>query len=216
MNCDAARNFLPGLLYGDSSPEEAGQVQAHLDGCAACRAEQASLARTRRLLDAAPVASANVDVARLYREAAALQERRLRCWRRLAVATLAAAAAVVLLALAPRLEVRCEAHQFVVRWGETPAPEPPALAPPEPPIVVASAPPSAEVEGRLRLLGDLVQALSNEVEARDGRRQQDMAALEAQVLALRRQAGELRLAVEKDVAALYTAQFPETKKGGPQ
>lgn len=215
MNCTDARARLPALLYGDLSADEASQVQAHLARCPSCQKESAALAQVGRLLDAVPAPAVAVDLPQLYREAAERRQRRLRRWRRVAVASLAAAA-VVLVVFLSRVEVRLDAHQLVLRWGAAPAPpevpSPPAPLPP--PVVVAAPTASAdEVEHQLRLLTDLVQALSNDADLRDARRQQEMTRLRAQVQSLQQQLTQLRLVTEKDVAALYTAQFPEKEKG---
>src|SRR5581483_1751677 len=135
MNCPQARERLPEMLYGGLPPEAAAAVAAHLAGCAACRRELDALQQVRQALDAIPPVAAEVDLPRLYRAAAQAQERRSRRWRRAALVFAGLAAALVLFAILPSLEVRCEGHQFVVRWGTPPAPssEPqPAPRPPEP------------------------------------------------------------------------------------
>jgi hypothetical protein len=65
----------------------------------------------------------------------------------------------------------------------------------------------------VRLLSDLVQAMAADADLRDGRHQQEIAALQAELHNLQRQMTQLRLATEKDMAALYAAQFPDTRKG---
>jgi predicted anti-sigma-YlaC factor YlaD len=216
MNCADVRARLPALLYGDLSADEAGRVRDHLAGCPSCREEQAAFAGVRRLLGAVPAPAGTVDLPRLYRDAAEQHRRRLRRWRRIALASLAAAAAVVLAVLLSRLEVRLDGNQLVLRWGAAP-PESPVPAPPpqprEPPVAVAPPAPATEVEEHLRLLSEAVRALSDDADQRDERRQQEVARLRAQVLALQQQMIELRLATEKDVAALYAAQFPPKQKG---
>jgi hypothetical protein len=218
MNCAVVRARLAALLYGDLTADEAAEVREHLRGCASCQGKQAALAQVRRLLDAVPAPPVTVDLPRLYREAAEQQSLRLRRWRRVACAALAVAAAVVAVVCLSRLEVSLDANQLVLRWGTVPEPpEVPAPAPaphPEPPML----PPTAamapgEVEQQLRLLSDLMRALSDDAEVRDGRRQQEINQLRAQVRGLQQQMAELRLATEKDVSALYAAQFPDREKG---
>ncbi len=51
MNCENVRKALPLLLYGELSFEDEERVEAHLDGCEACRAEQAREKALHRLLD---------------------------------------------------------------------------------------------------------------------------------------------------------------------
>jgi hypothetical protein len=215
MTCTEARPLLPALLYGDLPLREAALVRAHLGRCESCRREEAALAEVCHLLDTLPAPEAAVDLGQLYRDAARGSARPRPRGGRGAYAVLAAAAAVMLLVLATRLELRFEAEQLVIRWGPPPAAAPPAPPPPEPPVTLA-APPTPEVEERLRLLGDLVQALAADADRRDARQQQELEALRAQILAAQQQMAQLRQSFDRDVAALYSAQFPEAKKGGPQ
>jgi anti-sigma factor RsiW len=217
MNCPQTREVLPELLYGGVAPDAVAQVEAHLAGCADCRRELDALKQVRQALDAVPPATAEVDLPRLYRAAAQAEERGSRRWRRAAVAFAGLAAALVLFAILPSLEVRCEGHQFVVRWGTPPAPQPqPAPQPnaPEPEreriqFVSATAP---DVEDRLDKLSDLVQLLADS----DKRYRHEADTLRTQLNDLREQLRQWRLSTERDVAALYAIQFPETKKGKPQ
>jgi len=215
MNCTDARARLSAFVYGDLPADEAFQVREHLASCSGCQREHAALGQVRCLLDAVPALAVPSDLSRLYREAAAEQARRSRRWRRLAIATLAAAAAVVLAVLLSRLEVRLDEHQIVVRWGAVPAPReapaPPVPLPqPEAPLV-AQSPPGAEpeTEQQLRLLSELVQALAADTDQRDERRQRELTRLQEQIQGLQQQMTQLRIATEKDVSALYAAQFPE-------
>jgi hypothetical protein len=219
MNCPQARDRLPELLYGGLAPGDAAAVESHLAGCADCRRERDALKHVREALDAVPPASAEVDLPRLYRAAAQVQERRSRRWRRAALACGALAAALALAVALPGVEVRCEAHQLTLRWGSPPAaprpdpppaPEPPAPEPPRVQLVSTTAP---DVEERLRLLSDLVQLLSADADSRDARRRRELDALRVQLNDLREQSRRWRLSTERDVAALYAVQFPEGKKG---
>lgn len=214
MTCTEARPLLPALLYGDLPLREAALVRAHLGRCEGCRREEAALAEVRHRLDALPAPETAVDLERLYRDAARESVRSRPRGRRGAYAVLAAAAAIVLVVLATRLEIRLDREQLVVRWGAPPSPAP---VPPrdEPPVVVPTSP-SPEVEERLKLLGELAQALAADADRRDARQQQEMDILRAELTALRLQMAQLRQAVDRDVAALYSAQFSQTKKGGPQ
>jgi hypothetical protein len=216
MNCADVRLRLPALLYGDLPPGEADEVRQHLGRCDRCRDEHASLSRVRRLLDEVPAPAVTVDLPQLYREAAEQQARRLRRWRRVACASLAAAAAVVLALLLSRAELRLDANQVVLRWGAAaaaPEPLPPAPRPEPPVIAVAQTTPTAEIEQELRLLSEVVQTLSDDADSRDEQRRHEIARLRAQVSALQRQLADLRLATDKDVAALYSAQLSEKVKG---
>jgi len=208
MHCDQARQALPGLLYGDLEAREAAAVGEHLEGCPACREEYAALARVRRLLDAVPAPDVRVDVHRVYGEAAGLQERRLRRWRRAAVACLAAAAAVLVM-LALKLEVRVGAGQLTLRWGAPPVAVAPAPAPEGAPDAVAQARAAEEI----RLLKELVHALAAHIDARDRRQQQTLARLRERLDDLQWQADRRWNATERDVAALYTAHFGSRNQG---
>ena len=119
MNCPDIRPLLPALAYDDLSPAEADAVRRHLDACPGCRDEFAGLAHARAALDAISVPAVKVDVARLYTEVGARQERRTRRWRRLSVA--AAALAVGLLGVVGlRLQLRVDSRQLVIAWGDVP------------------------------------------------------------------------------------------------
>jgi hypothetical protein len=217
MNCAAVRARLASLLYGDLPAVEADEVRQHLTRCPSCREEQTAIAQLRPLLDAVPAPAVAVDLPRLYRDAAAGQARRLRRWRGAAVAALAAAAAVIVALLVSRLEMRMDAHQLVLRWGAVPAPpdQAPPPAPPreERPIIPAPVVSTAEVEQQLRLLRELVQAVSNDADLRDERRQQEIAQLRGRMHGLEQQMTQLRLATARDVSALYAAQLPEKERG---
>jgi hypothetical protein len=209
-NCAQTRDALTDLLYGELPPAEAQAVQQHLAGCAPCRAEYAALRQVRAALDAtpAPAPRAEVDLPRLYREAARRQARRLRRWRRLAVAGVAVAAGL-LVALALRLEVRLGQHQIVLRWGAPPQVEQ-LRAAPKPPETDRSV---AERTAEMQLVKDLIHLLADDVKARDGQQKEAMLALRERVEALRVLVDERYAATERDVSALYTAQFGPREKG---
>src|SRR5262249_58823800 len=105
MNCSQVRERLPGLLYGDLSAAEADGVEKHLAACAACQREHVALHGVRRALDTLPTPPVAIDLPRLYHEESVRRARQLRRWRRTALA-LAGIAAVLLLVVALRLEVR--------------------------------------------------------------------------------------------------------------
>src|SRR5262249_33228172 len=148
-----------------------------------------------------------------YRDAAAAHQRRLRRWRRFSVVLGVAAAAALLLALGLRCEVRMEAHQFVVRWGAPPtagAPQPPPAPVIEERLRGGISP---EVEERLRLLGDLVEMLAAEGEARDRRQCEELVRLKARLHELHQDAANWHAIAERDFSALYGVQFPPKRKG---
>jgi hypothetical protein len=81
---------------------------------------------------------------------------------------------------------------------------------------MVSVPQPQAPDERLPLLADLVQALAAEMEKRDDQQNQDLAALRNQVLALQQQIVQMRIANDRDLAAVYTALFPPDKKGPSQ
>jgi hypothetical protein len=211
MNCAEARNRLPGLLYGDLPRGEASALRAHLAACPACRQELAALEGVRRALDTVPAPAVQVDLPRLYREAAARQVRRAGRWRWAAVAC-GAAAAVLLIVLGLRLEVRVEAHQLVVSWGAAPEKDVPVPPAPAPRADRSEPPPSPEVEERLRVLSELIHALADDVAARDQQQEQRVDQLRARLDDLQRQGNRRWSEMDRNVAALYAAHFL-AKKG---
>ena len=210
MNCTEARDRLPGLLYGDLPAPEAAAVETHLAACPACRQEYAALQRVRPLLDAAPAAAVAVDLPRLYRAASRVRARQLRRWRSAAVA-LGSAAAVLLLIVGLRFEVRIETHQVTLGW-RLPAADthtPPPLAPAE---IHREAPAAAFAAEDVQLVKDLIRALADDVEARDQRLQQVVTWMQARLEAVRRQDQQRWDTTAREVAAL-SAQFGPPEKG---
>jgi hypothetical protein len=206
MNCAEARSRLPALLYGDLEPAAARTVRQHLAGCAACRAEYAGLGHVRAALDAVPVTPVQVDLPQLYQEVAARQSLRLRTWRRAALGA-AAVAALVLVGLGLRLQVRVGPHELVLHWGGGPPahdiePPPPAPAPADP-----------ELERRLQLVSNLIHALADDLDARDTQQQEVVKRLQARVDALSLQESARWGEARRDIAALYAARFGPDKKG---
>jgi hypothetical protein len=213
MNCPDVRARLPALAYDGLSPAEREPLDKHLAACPSCRKELDELRQVRRLLAAVPAPAVPVDLPALYRRAAELQARRLRRWRRLAVAS-SAAAAVLFLLFGLGLEVRVEAHQVVLRWGTPPAATPDAPAPDHQAQVPPEQPPPAPAvtADQVRTLQQLVQALAEDAQERDYRTQQQVDQLQASLRQFQQQQALRCGAVERDVAALYSAQFP-TRKG---
>jgi anti-sigma factor RsiW len=209
MTCTDVRAALPALLYGELPAVEADALHAHLAGCPACRAEHDALRRLGGALDAVTAPAVRVDLERLYQEAARLQARRLRCWRRAALAC-CGVAAVTLVVLALKLEVRVDAQQVVVRWGPPPvvvpmpAPAPAAIVPP-------AAVPAVSPE-EVRLVKQLVHALAEDVADRDRQGQQALRALEERLDALQRTDQERWNATERYVSALYALNANLTRK----
>jgi hypothetical protein len=214
MNCSEVRGLLPLLASGDLDPERRTAVERHLAACPACRCELAGIREVGRILDSIPAPALRVDVGALYGRAAEAQRHRLRRWR-VAACALGAVAALLLVVFGLRLEIRVEAHQLVLRWGEVPEAVQPQPAPapgdkvPQPIVLPETN------DAKVRLLGDLVRALASDVESRDYDRQQELARLRGEVEALRKQALQRWTTTERYVAALYAAQFLTQKGNGP-
>jgi anti-sigma factor RsiW len=206
MKCNEIRDLLPLHLYGDVNDAERAAVESHLATCDECRAELAALAAVRKGLDAPIPALRAVDVASIYQAESDRLRRRSRRWR--AAAVLAAAAALLFLAL--RVEVRADGRQLVLRWGE---PEPVAVAPPVVERVVVRSEPAStkELEERINRVSALIQALASNMDAKDID-QKELARLRrefAELQQIRKRLGQ----TERDVAALYTAQFGSRPSG---
>jgi hypothetical protein len=152
-----------------------------------------------------------VDLPRLYREAAVTQQGQTRRWRRRAAVVTGLAAALVLVLLGLRLEMRLDRHQLVLRWGSPPTePAPPA------PVLVPELPPeyaSADTAEQLQVLRKLIHALAADVRNRDLRRQEQIAQLHTQVRYLEHQSRRQWTATQRDVDTLYAAQSLLTKRG---
>jgi anti-sigma factor RsiW len=211
MNCPDVRPLLPALAYDDLPPAEVAAVRNHLDACPGCRDEFAGLAHARAALDAIPVPTVKVDFARVYTEVAARQERRARRWRRVSMAAVALAA-TVLVAVGLRLQVRVGANELVIAWGEQPNREGDRMEV-RPSVTYAS---GAHVEERLKLLDDLTHALAADNDRRDRRYQQEMADLGRRLQTLQRVAMEQWRETERNLSALYVAQFkPSQERNTP-
>jgi hypothetical protein len=204
MTCPDVCDRLPLLLDDTLPPAEAETLSQHLTGCTACRGELDALRDAVRLLDAVPAPRVQVDLARLYRDAAVQQEGRARRWRRLTAGAAALAAAAVLLAVLARFEVRVERHQVVVRWGTPPAD---GGRPGTPPEIRPS--PGDE----LLVLRELVHALAANQAALDRRHAEDVDALRDRVGAAFRLAALRQADAERHLLALREADVARSKKG---
>lgn len=217
MNCPEVRAALPEHVYGGLSPEAQAKIDAHLSLCVACQREALELRQVRRLLAAAPAPEVKVNVVALYREAAERQARQVRRWRRFALAACAAVVAVTIATGLARLEIHVGASDLVVRWGPAPVPQAPQ-APQAPPTAVSPPLPAladsrelASIDDRLRVLGELTQALAEDGRDRDYQRQQEIARLREQIGQSQGMSAQRLNALEKDVNALYVAQFSSRK-----
>lgn len=230
MSCLQIHDELPALLYGELSPQQAARIEEHLATCPACRAELAACKHTRALLDQVPAPAVDVNAARILQREALRQLGRLRRWRRLAILTTGAAAAIGLLLVGLNLDVRVEAHQVVLRWGSPPTVEAPAIpiaavAPDvSPPITKSDA--ASALQTQLVILTQLTQGLAD-TEARQrkdlGQMQREVTQMQRELAMMRdavrdaqRQSGRRVSAIERDVSALYAAFFGTTKKGAAE
>jgi hypothetical protein len=214
MNCALCRDRLPLLLYGDLDAAVATEVRGHLAGCPKCRHELAALQQVRQALDGVPVPPTEVDLPRLYQEAVEQQRRRARRWRLAAVAVGGLAAVLAFVVLA-RLEVRADSRQLVLRWGapaDTGAAGPPQ--PPAPPVVApqpASLP--ADLRERLQVMDELLHALAADVNDRDAEQRRRITRVQDRLDDLQAQARRRLYETERQVRALYVAQFQPPGKG---
>src|SRR5262245_46725186 len=108
MNCRDVESHLPELVYSGLPDDVVRPVLAHLQGCPACRRNEAALRQVRGLLDLVPVHKASLDVGAIYRAEAGRQRQHARRWRWMAGLTASAAAAVIAVAFLSRLEIRVE------------------------------------------------------------------------------------------------------------
>lgn len=209
MNCKHVRELLPLLTYGDLAGDERSAIEAHLSQCAACRTELAALNQVRGLLDESPTPAARADVSSMLWLDSDRQRRTARRWR---LAALAALAATILLA-AMRLEVRLDQRQMVIRWGKA-EPAIQVIQQPQPPVIVRPEPAaSTEVAERLKVLNELVHALAANVEAGDRDRRDELERLRKEIAAMQKLEQKRWAATERDVSALYTAQFGARNSG---
>ncbi|HUR38702.1 MAG TPA: zf-HC2 domain-containing protein [Planctomycetota bacterium] len=111
MMCSDVRKRLPELALGDLDIEPAAEVRAHLSTCDSCRAAEGALHRTVTLLKVPPALSPSTGrrsaaVAAMARAHAEQAERLLARPRRRWAPWVAAAAAFLVLVVAPQLRLR--------------------------------------------------------------------------------------------------------------
>jgi hypothetical protein len=203
MKCTEVRAALPLLIYGEADAAQQAALRDHLARCADCRREQQAQERVQRLLDTAVAPRVEVDVPQLRQRVAEQQMQSIRRWRRVAVAV-GAVAALLLLVVGLRLEVRLSAGQMILRWGEPPAPP---SASSQPIMTQTTLPPQTEEE--LRVLSELIHALKQDADERDRLFQEQLELLQGRLRALQTQADQRWDSTEQDVAALYLM----TRKG---
>jgi hypothetical protein len=211
MNCTVVRAQLALFVYGDLSAGETEQIADHLHLCRACATEVEALRRLRGCLDAAPAPMVNVNLAKLYQTASEREQRRIRRWRRLAIAATSVAAAIVIGILAANLRFAWQDGQLTIAWGALSVPQ---VA--EPPVNPAPAPAddvrAAEFDRRLQTLTEIVHSLAANVDARDQRQQADVADLRGGFQVLRQEILRLRAATLRGSPAMENA-FVRVEKG---
>jgi anti-sigma factor RsiW len=213
MNCDDIRTRLLAWHYEELPAAEQAEVARHVDGCGSCREQSLAWQELGRKLDTLRVPAAHVELPRLFQQAVQRQERRLRGWRRTAAA-LVAAAAVGLIAVGLKLQIRMEASQVVVSWGNPPEAKPQVPELPSPPTIAPVQPTVSQVNPEdVQLVKDLVRALATEIQWRDHQQQENLLRLQARFEALLGGALDRWASNERDVAALYSAQFRLHKQG---
>jgi hypothetical protein len=215
MNCSQLVEHLAELVYGEASRNEIAGIEEHLAACPACRRQYEELKQVRRMLALVAAPAVEVDLPALYRRAAAATATRAVRRRQAFRWAMAAAAAAVMTAFLLGLEVRLDRSQLVLRWAKeidqklVAAPAPRAEAIPKPELESIS----AKTVEQLRLLRELVHAMVRDAETRDLRQWQTLSDLEGRLAGVQRQLATRWDATERDVAALYRAQFVLPGKG---
>jgi hypothetical protein len=188
MTCSEVRPLLPLWIYGDLEPASYAAVDQHLAGCVMCQREVEALRQVRRLLTAVPAPQVDVSLPHLYQAAAEQQQQRVRTWRRIALVCGLAAAVLVVL-IAGRLQMRLSAGELVLHWG-TPAPppvEPPALQVPPP-----AAPLDRQLPEQVHILRELIHALKQDVDERNQHLKEQVTYLQQYCYILQLQLEQLR------------------------
>ena len=67
MNCKEVKPELVAYLDGELQDSIRSDVEAHLESCAACRAERENLASTLRSLESLPATEPSANLARTHR-----------------------------------------------------------------------------------------------------------------------------------------------------
>jgi hypothetical protein len=225
MTCDDVRAKLPLYLTGDLPDAEA--VRAHLAGCPACRADESELRHVRDLLDLPAPPAPPPDVAAIYRAALDRQARSARRSRLAAAGGALAAAGLLLAAVLPKLEIRLNANEFAVRWGpleQQPVVPAPAPQPATDPRLVAQV---NDIEAHtrkrdgfdteLRSVKELLLTLAADVDERDQKQRDALAALTRHLLAFEAAAGDKFRQTDQTNTALYNliTDKPRSEGGTP-
>jgi hypothetical protein len=127
----------------------------------------------------------------------------MRRWKRFAL-TAGALAASLLALLLIRPDIRINNGELAIRWA-VPTEQPrnnETVAVAQQPL-----PRDTELEERIRVLSDLVKLLNLQMESADQKRRDELEVLIARVDLLRIQSQQRWDETNRDVTALYTAQF---------
>ena len=199
MNCEQARILLPEHVYQSLPTAQQDDLQKHLAACPACTQVWRGLQGVRQLLDAPPAPKVQVDLATLYHDARARDCRQFQRWRRLAWA-MSAAAAILLVMLGLRFELRWHDRQLVIGWGTAPAP-------------VEVEKPAAVSAAEFQFVQELLHALAADVARRDEERTEALTDLYRRMDKLTAASNRRWQDTQNDVRALYTACFGVREKG---
>lgn len=210
MTCEAYRLLLPLLVNQDLDARAQAEVQTHVEDCAQCRGEVKQLRSVLGALKRQPAPEARFDMAQLFTQIQLDERKKARRWKRVALATLALAATVLLFSLT-RLEIHIERNQFVLSWGDIGStPSGPRNGSANDAKAGAKATANAEIaHEKLDELKDLIELVLDDVARRDGQRRAETAGLRSNLDQLRQAVGAGLAAAQRDVSALYDAQFPK-------
>jgi len=205
MNCEHARALLPESVYVELPVAQRDELKQHVSQCPACAEAWRGLHGVRQMLDSLPPPAVEVDLPLLYQEARALDDRRLRRWRRVAWAS-AAAAGVLLTVTILRVEVRWDQRELAFGWGAA-RPVPPVLKLPE------ESPLPTTVLADLQLVKDLIHSIVADMDERQQEHAAALANLEQRLESIQSMSNRRSLATQNDFRALYTACFGVAEKG---
>jgi len=144
--------------------------------------ESAQVQKLRKLLDALPAPSVNVDLGRVYAETGRRRSLQVRRWRR-AVVACAALAATVLLAMVLKLHLRFDANGVTLAWADPPTSKTEPVPPVNERVLVQNVAPPVTLED-MQLVKDLVRALAGRVDTLDARQRRAAMVLETRLAVL--------------------------------
>ena len=208
MTCDEIRKRLPDAAYDALPADQGATVAAHLRDCADCRRHAEELAHVRGLLRVEPTPPVRVDVAGVYRAAAA-----------------ASATPVAALA-APGRGGWCGGRGAPSRHVRPP--RIPRRGTPVRRALEGTARGTHDTAARCRhragagpspeewrVANALLQALVDDARMRDAQYQQDVGRLREQIEDVQRLTARRWASAEKDIRALYLVHFSTAKGANP-